>query len=147
MHANISDKHRCKNPQQNISKQNSVIYEKCHIRTTVAFSKQTLSLSTWPCHVPALLTVSDWRLNLLFSESEDSPAPPTPTPGKACSHPETSEREWHRLRTVPLRLAGHQVSVGSSNSRVPWQSGVGKGEMLGWAWWLEERFGHPYQMT
>ena len=31
MHANISDKHRCKNPQQNISKQNSVIYEKCHI--------------------------------------------------------------------------------------------------------------------
>ena len=31
LHANISDKQRCKNPQENISKQNSIIYENYHI--------------------------------------------------------------------------------------------------------------------
>ena len=30
LHANISDKYRCENPQQNISKQNSIIYKKDH---------------------------------------------------------------------------------------------------------------------
>ena len=29
LQANISDEHRCKNPQQNFSKQNSATYQKC----------------------------------------------------------------------------------------------------------------------
>ena len=30
LQANISDQHRCKNPQQNFSKQNSAIHQKAH---------------------------------------------------------------------------------------------------------------------
>ena len=114
--------------------------------TTVAFSKQTLSQHL---ALPRSSTAhSQWlEAELAVFRVWRPFSPPIPTPGKACSHPKTSEREWYRLRTVPLRLAGHQVSVGSSNSWVPCQSGVGKGEMLGWAWRLEERFGHHYQMT
>ena len=31
LQANITDKHRCKNPQQNFSKQNSATHQKAHI--------------------------------------------------------------------------------------------------------------------
>ena len=30
LHANITDEHRCKNPQQNFSKQNSATHQKAH---------------------------------------------------------------------------------------------------------------------
>ena len=31
LQANITDEHRCKNPQQNVSKQNSAAHQKAHI--------------------------------------------------------------------------------------------------------------------
>lgn len=82
--------------------------------TTVAFSKQTLSapgLATfqhcsqsvtggWTCCFPSLKTV---------------PAPQFPPQGKPAPIRDLRSRV---TEDCPLRLAGHQVSVGSSNSRL-----------------------------
>lgn len=54
----------------------------------------------------------------MFSESKQ-----IKPPGRCCSHPETSEREFQRLRTVHLRPAAQQVVVGLSYLKVPCQSG------------------------